>query len=524
VSIHRVNPNEALSVERYMNTVEFAELNGISGLAVARRCALLVGPSKRELLWFIQGLSLQTGGLRQLAKELLEMFPERIVRCAGWQCGCEGSDGTGCDKLSLEQCLAIALGRHPRQQAERHRPRQRRGLCLEEFFIDLCVNPRLGIRMPGEAPGSMKVEQEMFREEFPELDRWQVSDAGLAYFQDIIGALVGYKERYEQQAREEFCQTAISTLIWKSLGETLKSGTMTLIDGKEGRGKTESALAFVKCHLGACRYVSFKGATCKKDHFRVLARAVGVLHSRWRSISAVQAEVEEIARLSGLMLVLDEAHYLFQQGARSNAWPQMLDWVGTALCNPPLPVALVSTPQFLSCVEHAVRYVGWNFRQFKRRCKRCVALPESNSAADIENVARHMLPYASGASIKLICGYAALGKRDLSGLGDIVREAKLIAEQEGADKVTWEHLQRARDEVLLPGDAHWAAMEQRLQRPKARGRGQPTAAPAPAPGPEIPVEETAAFRGASPRSGQVLPSLCRERFLEPSEVLVGDIG
>jgi hypothetical protein len=55
MSTRRADPNAPLSQERFMCSSELAELRGISGRAVAKRCALLVSPVKRQLLWFIQG-------------------------------------------------------------------------------------------------------------------------------------------------------------------------------------------------------------------------------------------------------------------------------------------------------------------------------------------------------------------------------------------------------------------------------------------------------------------------------------
>ena len=67
-----------LSQNRYMSSVEFAELRGISGVAVSTRAAILIHEPKRELIWFFQALSLNEGGIRRVAKELVEMFPERL--------------------------------------------------------------------------------------------------------------------------------------------------------------------------------------------------------------------------------------------------------------------------------------------------------------------------------------------------------------------------------------------------------------------------------------------------------------
>jgi hypothetical protein len=206
------------------------------------------------------------------------------------------------------------------------------------------------------------------------------------------------------------------------------------------------------------------GTNTKTSHFTEFAKALGVGHSNTHKVSQMQAGVQTVLRTSGLMAVIDEAHFFFNQAPRMKTRPEMLDWIDTALCNPPSPLALITTPQFLLCVERAVDQVGWNYRQFKRRGKYC-RLPANNTPEDIEAVTRHLLPGAKSAIIKQVSGYAALSKRDLSAVGDIVRDAKLLAEDEGAAQITFEHIARATG-LLFESDKPWAEMERRLQNKK----------------------------------------------------------
>jgi hypothetical protein len=74
------NKDGALSQARYMSSNEFAELRGIN-VAVSARATILLSASRRELIWFIQGLSLREGGLKRVARELVEMFSKRL--CEG---------------------------------------------------------------------------------------------------------------------------------------------------------------------------------------------------------------------------------------------------------------------------------------------------------------------------------------------------------------------------------------------------------------------------------------------------------
>jgi DNA transposition AAA+ family ATPase len=341
----------------------------------------------------------------------------------------------------------------------------------------------------------------------------------LVYFRDVIGALVEYKRRYEERVKAEFYLTGIGQRVWKQLDAALKTNTMIVIDGLEGRGKTEAVRAWTNCHLGEARFASLDGTSSKTAQVRELARALGVGHGNTRIALEMQTSVKEVLQSSGLMIVVDEAHFLFNQNLRQAGRPEMLDWIDTALCNPPLPIALVTTPQFLECVERAAGQVGWNYRQFQRRCK-YVPLPRKNTPEDIEAVARKLLPDADKATIKQVMAYEALSKRDLSAVGDVVREAKLLADEDGAGQVTFEHVKRAIYEVLIPGDVPWAEMEKRLQqkqlgrKPSRRGLAlEPEAS-----------QESAETRGRhiTPRLSPGASSGSRMRFPAADPALISD--
>jgi hypothetical protein len=515
VSTRRADPNAPLSQEKYMSSPEFAGLQGISGTAVAKRCALLISPVKRQLLWFIQGMSLADGGLNKLARELLKMFPERIdPRPIGYKYfDTFDNDPQPSDVELRQECYDVALRRQERSRWNQE------PLSIEEFLIDLCINPRLKIPIKGEEIESSEFDVELARDEFPELKPDEFRTANLAYFQEVVAALMEYKRRYEEQVRAEFCLTAIGQEIWQQLDAALKSKTMIVIEGLEGRGKTEAVRAWCNCHLGVARFVSLDGTSTKTTQFRELARALGVSRGYSSKVSEMQAKVKEVLRVSHLMPVIDEAHFFFNQGPRMYARPEMLDWIDTALCNPPLSVALITTPQFLICMERAAGQVEWNYRQFRRRCKRYTRLPQKNSPEDIEAVALKLLPGADRATIKQIVAYEALSKRDLSAVGDVVREAKLLAEEDGARRVTYEHVKRAIREVLIVSDMPWAEMEKRLQHQKV---GRKVSCPAPDLEPE-------ASRGPSDHrerdiTPEPLPSAAsgsRMRFQEPIGALAG---
>ena len=499
----RADPNAPLSQERYMSSPEFAGLRGICATAVAKRCALLVSERKRQLIWFIQGVSLQPGGPKQMARELLKMFPAQ----------CERED------------LALGVGA-PSLFWDSNDRMHSATLPLEEFLVDLCINPRRQIHLRGEDEELIAMEADRVKDEFRDDFDGEFLDTKLTYFDDVIGSIEEYKRRYEEQVRSEFCQTVIAKEIWEQLDYARKTKTMAVIEGREGRGKTEAVRAWCNCHLGVARFVSLVGTNTKTSHFTEFAKALGVGHGNTYKVSEMQASIQTVLQTSHLMPVVDEAHFFFNQVPRMKTRPEMLDWIDTALCNPPLPVALVTTPQFIICMERAAGQVGWNWRQFRRRCKRYARLPIKNTPADIEAVARHLLPAADNATIKQIMAYEALSKRDLSAVGDVVREAKLLAEEDGARRVTFEHVKRAIHEVLIVSDVPWAEMENRLKQRKL-GHKAPRTAPAVAPEavreqPEALGRDMSRERDISPR---IMPDMATNRLVRagaPVEALAGD--
>ncbi|MCX6921907.1 MAG: hypothetical protein NT154_01620 [Verrucomicrobia bacterium] len=441
------------------------------------------------------------------------MFPERLDASEIALKYLGDDDVPTADALRRE-CNEVALHRKKRDGWS-HDP-----ISIEEFLVDLCINPRLKIPLKGEEVESSEFDVDLAKDEFPELEGRDFRNAGLGYFKDVVAALVDYKRHYEDRVRSEFCHTAISREIWQQLDCALKANIMIVLDGLEGRGKTEAVRAWCNCHLGMARFMSLKGTSTKTAHFREFARALGVGHAEAHTTSQMQASVEKVLQLSHLMPVVDESHFAFSQGPRMRTRPEMLDWIDTALCNPPLPVALISTPQFLICMERAAGQVGWNYRQFRRRCKRYVRLAQKNTPEDIEAVARHLLPGADKATIKQIMGYEALSKRDLSAVGDVVREAKLLAEEDKASKVTFEHVKRAIYEVLIVSDVPWAEMEKRLQYQK---QGRKAVRSVCAVEPEA-AQDTAETRerDIQPRISAEAPSGNRMRLREPVAALADE--
>jgi hypothetical protein len=274
----------------------------------------------------------------------------------------------------------------------------------------------------------------------------------LYYFRDIVGALFEYQSRCSARIKENFQLTTTGKKIWETLDYALASRGMVVLDGLEGRGKTEAVKAWTERHLGQARFVSLKGIASKTIAFREIAKALGIASSYTRSATQMQERIEDVLRRSKLMLVVDEAHFLFNQSRRMYSRPEVVDWVDTAVCNQGVPIALVTTPQFIVCMTRAADQVEWNYRQFRRRVKRWVKLPATNSEEDIKAVARNVFKKADARIISKIAGYALLSKRDLSAVGDVADEVRAMLGTEDLSKASLDHVHRAIYDFLLPSD------------------------------------------------------------------------
>src|SRR6266446_5658617 len=73
--------SEHAAQERFMSSTEYVARRGVLANAVAAKAQLYRSAAHRSLLFFLQGLSMDNGGLRAVASELFDMFPDRIGCC-----------------------------------------------------------------------------------------------------------------------------------------------------------------------------------------------------------------------------------------------------------------------------------------------------------------------------------------------------------------------------------------------------------------------------------------------------------
>jgi hypothetical protein len=319
----------------------------------------------------------------------------------------------------LAETLLGVLPRYPKDE-------------LASVLVEICINPKLVIEFSNE-----------------------VSDA-LREFQD----------QYEAQIKSDFVVTTIGREVFETLDHALAIGKMVVIEGESGSGKTTAVEAWCAQHQGEVRFISLSGITHKTGFFQKLATAIGLAASK-RKATDMQVKVEEFFRKTRLMLVIDEAHYLWPQHERSHSNPELVDWVNTALVNHNVPVALICTNQFAKLKARVEKRTGWTSEQLEHRVKRYKKLSSTPTKEDLEVVAARLLAVTWNARpegwnvaglkphrdfIKMIVGYALTCKMRLPAVAGTIDEARYQARKAGRSCIAAADLRTALLDHQIPSD------------------------------------------------------------------------
>jgi hypothetical protein len=322
--------------------------------------------------------------------------------------------------------------------------------ALTDFLVELCINPKVGF-----------------------------SNETAASVDQVIGALRDFQDRYEATVKSDFVLTTIGKEIFETLDHALAIGKMVVIEGESGSGKTTAVETWCAAHQGRARLISLSGITHKTGFFRKLAGAIGLAAAKGKAID-LQVRVEEFFRKTRLMLVIDEAHYLWPQYQRSYSSPELIDWVNTALVNHNVPVALICTDQFAKLKTRVEKQTGWTSEQLEHRVKRYKALSNTPTKEDLEAVAAKLLamrwnsleeqwngpgPAAHPDVIKIVVGYALTCKMRLPAVANTIEEARYQARKQGRSHVLATDIRTALLDYQIPSDE---ALQQAFERPTSR--------------------------------------------------------
>ena len=315
---------------------------------------------------------------------------------------------------------------------------------LAHLLAELCINPKVAVAFSDGVP--RKRSQPLS--------------------QTLCDLLHQFQDRYEAKAKADLVMTSIGREVFDTLDHALAMGNMVVLEGNSGIGKTTAVEAWCAAHHGEARLVSLSGISHKTGFFQKLATAIGLAASN-RKATDMQVKVEEFFRRTGLMLMIDEAHYLWPQHQRSHSSPELVDWVNTALVNQRVPVALICTDQFAKLKARVEKRTGWTSEQLEHRVKRYKKLPAAPTKQDLNSVATKLLTMRwnrddhrwssvglapSEDFVKMVVGYALTCKMQLPAVANTVEEARYQARKRERSDVLATDIHAALLDYQIPSD------------------------------------------------------------------------
>lgn len=569
-STRRVAAGEQRRQNGWASAPEYEVLRGINGTAVAFKAALQEDPQARELLFFLQALSLREGGVKRIARELVAVFPERIGTPTMHRVACrpgkrltkeqcreisrELSDTDNnwlvedlCDETRTPDCTHEILNGLPDPESYYVRTAEQfleacrvKAEALDRFIEELCCDPRMQVAREQafhyrrtveivleDARDNLEDNPKLARER-PDLAsavarKNDYRAADVDYFRDVLGALYEFQRRHVERVRADFVETTASRIVFEAFDYVLETGRSALVEGSSGFGKTTALKACYEMNLGRARYVQLSGITSRTAFLRRIADACGVANGGGMSSDRIQARVEAFLKRTKLALIIDEGQYLWPQGRRITSHPELVNWLNTALYNEGVPFLISATRQFTLRRQAVEKQTDWSSEQARRRTRKVFPLPDAPTTADLQAVARKLLGKLGEpgeSAVDLVVGYALTSRGYFQTITDAIDDARLIAKRAGRDRITFKDLKTAIYEWRAQSDAAL----QRVFDSKAEGRARarmapPTLATTPDE-PEVDEPLTAPERGFQRRSNGLVTAGCLTRpAVEP--VLAG---
>lgn len=397
--------------EAFSSSSEFER--GALGNLVAARCHKIIDREEIAMLWWLQQISWREGGMELFVDRLLAANQGRIGTPALLKLGAElGRIYTAKEvrtvraQMSSQAAAAFPLrGDDPSDcDPEGLLDQDSRGFRARYDQAPLSYPAsELKKKCQLSTPElSCLLKRALVNPESPSLRD------GFWNFPALWDACCEAQRKERAEVAAGIVETAVAKQIFEELDFALETRSFVLIEGREGIGKSEAASSWCAQRPGRAIYVRLEYGTDETTLYRSIARKVGTACSYTRKAVEIRSRVQDALQAGHVMLVLDEAHFLFPQNERAWAIPKRLDWLRTTLIDFGVPIALVSTPQFFSKQCDRYRKIGWNANQIQRRLARTTLLPDTLSTDDVLAVVRRHFPSVTVPKAKRIAGASLL--------------------------------------------------------------------------------------------------------------------
>jgi hypothetical protein len=464
--------------ERYMSSPELQR--GLLANCVAARVQALSEPQHRKLIWWLQKVSWEPGGLDKIAADIMQRWPERFATPSMELLGFERGRIYGADEVrrvrkEIQEGPRFVLRgedddddliggllwesnvENPQIDAQRKRkarsyPQAYPAADFQEACFDyarrhlakflferLCLDPQM-----------------------------ELNAQALWYLPRLVETLSELHDMQAAEAAGRAPVTEIGARVNESLEYAMSVRGLVVIDGVARTGKTFAVKAWCDAHPGQARYVQVPSSNDDMSFYRALCSGLGLGASVCYKALELRAKIESALHGGELLLVLDEGHYLWPQRNMRKAVPHRINWLLTQLINMGVPVAVVTTPQFTKSQEALVASGGWSSEQLVGRIMYYERLPDLLSKADLEAVAEHWLPGGNAKAIGLLVTYAQSSEKYLQGVESLVRRACFLARKASQEQPTAADVAAALKESVVPSDNALAAALSGARKPTRR--------------------------------------------------------
>jgi hypothetical protein len=471
--------------ERYMSDPEMSR--GLGANMVAARVKSVPDPEHRKLIWWLQKVSWQPGGIEAIAEQMMQLWPERFATRGMMELGFE--EGRIYDAAEV-----VRIRREINDLADGEFL-----LSGESTFRDCCERDAAQervFRLYGEEGEEAECERQMsavsavesrvsqYPQNYPamtfqercrktakrELERFlferlcldpkvKMDGAPLWYFPRLVESLAEFYDTRAMEAAQRAPVTEIGEKVEAALDYALEERCFVVVDGVARIGKTFSVKAWCEAHAGQARYVQVPSSNDDMSFFRAICEALGLGSARSYKALELRGKIEDTLQGGDLLLVLDEGHYLWPVRNQRRATPHRINWLLTQLVNFKVPVAVVTTPQFTKSQAAIESGTGWSSEQLDGRIYHYEQLPEKLSKEDLGAVAGYWLPNGDEESINTLIDYADGSRKYLQGIESLVSRARLLARRCGRSEPTHDDVKAALRDGVIPSDnAHAVAL------------------------------------------------------------------
>lgn len=497
-STRHSNDGSVFHQNRFASSAEIEK--GLKANLVAKRLSVVKDAAHRELIWFLQYVSHQEGGLEAIARTLLNKYPNRLgtremlaigksqnqsynaeevrkVRAelphslrgefllngemdrqlgrqafwmrreaiqARFELACDEYESAG-DRKELLRKIERSLGADAAEEVEKTLSIKRPKSFQVSLFLNVCRKSA----EEGFVDGAKVFPLERELMELC-LNPAHNLTTGPWYFAGLLNALLDYQKSWFESVGAGVVTTELGSKVWDALEYTQYSRSLSLVEGNARMGKTFSAKKWTELHTGQARFVEVPPGNDDASFYRALARGLGLGNFGNYKIVQIRERVESVLLNSDLMLVLDEAQRLWPQRNLRYGFPSRINWVMT-MTNQGVPICCICTPQFIEAQKVAEKY-GWNSAQLTGRIHHYQQLPASLSHADLMAVAKAVLPELDAGTLKAVAICAKSSARYLSAIEAIAKRAQFLANRAGRNESTPDDVRKAMQESFIPSD------------------------------------------------------------------------